>query len=205
MTGRTERVTRLLLRLVRDAVTVLDPVFLALRLRSAADAARARRIADGLGATIDVRATVIHLDGLTLGAGSAIQSGCLVHCGGQDWSHGTGFVRLGERSYVGHNCVIYGAGGVDIAADVLIGPGVLITSQGHHFLDATKPIREQGHSFAAVRIGEGAWIGAGAIVLPGVKIGAGAIVAAGAVVTADVLPMDRVAGVPARSIGQRRE
>ena len=49
------------------------------------------------------------------------------------------------------------------------------------------------------------WIGARATVLPGVEIGDGAIVAAGAVVTEDVNRFEIVGGVPARSIGTRRE
>ena len=43
-----------------------------------------------------------------------------------------------------------------------------------------------------------AWVGAGAIVLPGVKIGAGAIVGAGSVVTKDVKPGEKMVGVPAK-------
>ncbi|PLS17876.1 hypothetical protein CVD28_09285 [Bacillus sp. M6-12] len=42
------------------------------------------------------------------------------------------------------------------------------------------------------------WIGAGAIILPGVKIGNGAIVGAGAVVTKDVPDYSIVIGVPAK-------
>ena len=49
-----------------------------------------------------------------------------------------------------------------------------------------------------ITIGEGAWIGARVVVLPGVTIGAGAVVAAGAIVTKDVAPNTLVAGVPAR-------
>jgi acetyltransferase-like isoleucine patch superfamily enzyme len=49
-----------------------------------------------------------------------------------------------------------------------------------------------------VEIGDGAWIGIGAILLKGVQVGADARVAAGAVVTRDVPPGARVAGNPAR-------
>lgn len=45
-----------------------------------------------------------------------------------------------------------------------------------------------------------AWIGAGSIILPGVTIGEGAVVGAGAVVTKDVPPYTVVVGVPARPI-----
>jgi len=48
-----------------------------------------------------------------------------------------------------------------------------------------------------VVIGEGAMIGAGAVVLPGVEVGEGARVAANSLVTEDVPPRTTVAGVPA--------
>jgi acetyltransferase-like isoleucine patch superfamily enzyme len=47
-------------------------------------------------------------------------------------------------------------------------------------------------------VGEGAFLGAGAVVLPGVTIGARSLVAAGAVVTEDVAVGATVMGVPAR-------
>ena len=52
-------------------------------------------------------------------------------------------------------------------------------------------------------IGNGVWLGANCVVLPGVVIGDGAIVGASAVVTKDVGEMDIVVGVPARKIGSR--
>ena len=52
-----------------------------------------------------------------------------------------------------------------------------------------------------VVIKRNAYIGAGAIILPGVTIGEYSIVAAGAVVTKDVPPRTIVAGVPARVVG----
>jgi acetyltransferase-like isoleucine patch superfamily enzyme len=49
----------------------------------------------------------------------------------------------------------------------------------------------------SVTIGDDAWIGAGAILLPNVTVGERAVVAAGAVVTRDVPPRTVVAGNPA--------
>jgi maltose O-acetyltransferase len=54
-----------------------------------------------------------------------------------------------------------------------------------------------------VVIGDRVWIGYRAIVLPGVSIGEGAVVGAGAVVTKDVEPCAIVAGNPARKVGER--
>jgi acetyltransferase-like isoleucine patch superfamily enzyme len=50
---------------------------------------------------------------------------------------------------------------------------------------------------APLHVGDGAWLGARCILLPGVTIGAGAIVDVGSVVTRDVAPNTRVAGTPA--------
>lgn len=52
-------------------------------------------------------------------------------------------------------------------------------------------------------IGNDVWIGAGASVLRGVRVGDGAVIGAGAIVTKDVEPYSIVAGVPAKRIGQR--
>ena len=55
---------------------------------------------------------------------------------------------------------------------------------------------------APVIIAEDAFIGTGAIILPGVHVGAAAVVAAGAVVVADVAAGEVVGGVPAKPIGR---
>ena len=52
-------------------------------------------------------------------------------------------------------------------------------------------------------IGDGAWIGMRAMLMPGVTIGEGAIIAAGAVVTRNVAPYAVVGGNPAQVIKKR--
>jgi acetyltransferase-like isoleucine patch superfamily enzyme len=56
-----------------------------------------------------------------------------------------------------------------------------------------------------VKIGRGAFIGIGAILLPGVHIGEGSLVGPGSVVTRDVPPYRMVAGNPARIIKSFKE
>lgn len=52
----------------------------------------------------------------------------------------------------------------------------------------------------SVRVGRDAWIGAGAILLPGADVGESAVVGAGSVVTRPVPPRTVAAGVPAKVI-----
>lgn len=62
---------------------------------------------------------------------------------------------------------------------------------------------ERRKQYQTIEIGNDVWIGSNATVLPHVKIGDGAVIGAGAVVTHDVPPYAIVAGVPARIIRYR--
>jgi acetyltransferase-like isoleucine patch superfamily enzyme len=65
--------------------------------------------------------------------------------------------------------------------------------------------RIKGHpaSRGDVIIGHDVWIGEGAVVLSGVRIGNGAVIGASAVVTRDIPPYSVVAGNPARVVKMR--
>lgn len=104
-------------------------------------------------------------------------------------------ITLGTGAYLNAGCVILDSAPVTIGAGVMLGPGVQIYCADHH-RDADK--RAMGMEIARpVALGERAWIGGRAIVMPGVTIGAGAIVGAGSVVTRDVAANLTVAGNPA--------
>lgn len=112
-------------------------------------------------------------------------------------------IQVGDRAWFSRNTLVQGSGGVTIGNDVLFGPGVIVWSSGHRYDAPLGPIRGQDLTFAPVVIEDGAWIGAGSIVLPGVTVGTGAVVGAGSVVTKDVPPMAVVVGNPAQVIQQR--
>ena len=102
--------------------------------------------------------------------------------------------RVGKDVFINFGCTFLDQGGITIEDGVFIGPEAKILTEGHpeqpeirHTLQ-TKP----------VIIRRKAWIGAGAMILPGVTVGENAIVAAGAVVTKNVPDNAIVAGVPAK-------
>jgi acetyltransferase-like isoleucine patch superfamily enzyme len=109
-------------------------------------------------------------------------------------------IWIGRNCFIGESCVIRGQGGVTIADSVLLAPGVQLLAVDHVFSDPSQPVIRQGISARGIAVGEGAWIGGGAVVVDGVRIGARAIVGAGAVVTRNVPPRTVVAGVPARIV-----
>ncbi len=105
-------------------------------------------------------------------------------------------IELGDKVYLNAGCVILDTAPVRIGRSTLLGPGVHIYCAEHH---KDPELRAAGLEIAKpVTIGEGVWIGGGAIILPGVTIGDGAIVGAGSVVTRDVATGATVVGSPAR-------
>lgn len=110
-------------------------------------------------------------------------------------------IHLGERNVINFACLLDGRKfHIRTGNDVSIGPEATILTLGH---DPQSPdFEDRGGD---VTIGNRVWIGYRAIVLPGITIGEGAVVGAGAVVTKDVEPFAIVAGNPARKIGQRSD
>lgn len=125
------------------------------------------------------------------GAASGVQLGCRFLNGRK--------VHLGQRNVINFGCLFDGRKfSIRTGDDVSIGPEAAILTLGH---DPQSPdFADRG---GEVIIGNRVWIGFRAIILPGVKIGDGAVVGAGAVVTKDVEPFAIVAGNPARKIGER--
>jgi acetyltransferase-like isoleucine patch superfamily enzyme len=91
--------------------------------------------------------------------------------------------------------------GLVIGDRASIAQRVLIVLSSHP--NESRLLEQVGAVQGSVSIGDDAWIGAGAIILPNVSIGERAIVGAGAVVTKDVPPGTVVIGNPARVLKSR--
>ena len=111
------------------------------------------------------------------------------------------FIQIGKNVFINHDCTFLDMGGITIEDDVLIGPKVSLITENHP-LD---PANRKALIANPILIKKNAWIGAGAIILPGVTIGENAVVAAGAVVSKNVEDNSIVAGVPAKFIKQLNE
>lgn len=158
---------------------------------------RARGMGIGAKTRIGPAVRVVRPRCVRLGARCEIEHGAFLKCVGDDPS-----LVIGDFVFIGAGAEIDVAQVVAIGAHTLIAPGVFITDHAHNKSRGQR-LDEQGIQSAPVRIGSDVWLGARSIVLAGVTIGDGAIVGAGAVVTKDVPPYAIMAGVPARQIGER--
>ena len=132
----------------------------------------------------------------SIGPGSAINGFCAVFSreGGKG-----GRLTIGRNSHIGDHSTL------DVYDDILIGDDVALGGYNivythDHQRQPDGPAWTGPITSGKVVIEDGAWIGAGAIILPGVTIGRRAVVAAGAVVSKDVASGATVAGVPARPL-----
>ena len=112
-------------------------------------------------------------------------------------------VSIGKYSYVNphstlENCTV--GNYCSISAGVNICPG-----EHDLYAISTHPLfaRDEVPKRAPVVIGHDVLISLNAVILKGVRIGNGAVIGAGAVVTKDVEPYEIVGGVPAKHIGWR--
>ena len=125
---------------------------------------------------------VVILPGAVIGRDGNICSHCFIE----------NKVVVGDRVTV--KCGVQLWDGVTLEDDVFVGPNATFTN------DREPRSRNASATLLPTLVKKGASIGANATILPGLTIGEGAMVGAGAVVTKDVPPRTLVVGNPARVV-----
>ena len=152
-----------------------------------------RRAFGSIGAgTVIVRPHKLQgVERIHLGAGCSVFEGAWLAS-----EPGGGELRIGDRTYMGHDVHLHALDPVTVGSDCVIADGVFVGSSDHDRED-----RHQVHGTGPITIGDRVFLGQRCVVLGGVTIGDGATVGAHAVVTKDVAPGQTVVGIPARPVG----
>ena len=103
-------------------------------------------------------------------------------------------VTIGSGVTVMNGALMMAAGGITIEDKVLIAANVKLITNNHD------PYERDILTCRPILIKEGAWVGAGATILPGVTVGKYAIVGSDSVVTKDIPDYAVAVGIPAKVI-----
>lgn len=134
--------------------------------------------------------------GIEIGRGVFVGRNTILSCKNGD-------IVLGDGANLGFNCEIFSGASVKVGCQVMMAAYSYLVGGGHDAASTEVAPLEQARTAAGITVGDGAWIGAGALVLDGLTVGEQSIVGAGAVVTRDVEAYAVVAGVPARMVRSR--
>ena len=108
-------------------------------------------------------------------------------------------LSLGDEASIGEWALIYNLGPVTIGDRATISHRAHLCAGSHDYRDPTLPLLRP-----PIEIGAQAWVCADAFIGPNVRVGEGAVVGAAAVVMRDVPPWQIVVGNPARPVKMRR-
>jgi len=120
-------------------------------------------------------------------------------------SERTPCLSIGDDTNIEQNVHIACHNRVRIGSKVSITANCSIVDVTHPFADVAEAQKIGGRiqdDDAFVEIGDGAFIGIGAVILPNVRIGQGAVIGANSVVTRDIPPYCTAAGAPAAVLRQ---
>ena|ERR1700744_2608895 len=135
------------------------------------------------------RTALLRRSGLKIGNEVAVYDGIFF---------GSEKCEIGDGTFISVNCFIDGSDWVRIGRNVSIASGVQIITGSHVIGDKTKRAAAQTNS--PVFIGDGCWLGAACVILPGVSVAPGCVIGAGAVVTKSTHENGLYVGSPARKL-----
>ena len=136
-----------------------------------------------------IRKAILRLCGIKVGRGVTLFSQIFF---------GSSKCEIGDDCFISVQCFIDGSDSVKIGKNVYLAMGVKLITSSHEFGRSRQ--RAGPGAKAPITIGDGCWLGASSLVLPGVEIASGCIIGAGAVVVRNTSPNGLYVGVPAKRV-----
>ena len=119
-------------------------------------------------------------------------------------SGSTGYINVGEYTYIGTGTTLFGHKGLEIGHSCLLAQNITIVPFSHIHADPNDYICRQGGHCEKVTIGPDVYIGMGVCVLWSGNIGQGSVIGAGSVVVKPIPEYSVAVGVPAKVIKSRK-
>jgi acetyltransferase-like isoleucine patch superfamily enzyme len=141
---------------------------------------------------------------LKVGKGVVLQRRALLHCGGKAWCGYRGGISLADHVVVGPNCILYGAGHIDVGEYTHFGPGAMVMAQAGDPDSMERQTTEPGRANDPVTIGKGVWVGAGAVILGNTVLGDNCVVGPNSVLSGHYEAGTTLIGNPARAVRRRQ-
>lgn len=110
---------------------------------------------------------------------------------------------IADGTFIGEGTIIDANYEVSIGTDTLIGPNCMVIDSNHVCSNFDRPVSDQGQEYGSVRIGNGCWLGAHVVILPGVTVGDYTVVGANSTVTHSIPSHSVAVGSPARVTRKR--
>lgn len=119
---------------------------------------------------------------------------------------GTGMIKIGDNVAIEQNVHITSMEEpLYIGSDVTIAANVYISNLDHKYADVSKSVMDQGYVLNTTRIGDGCFIGYGAVIQAGTILGKHCVVGSNAVVRGKFPDYSVIVGVPAKALKKYNE
>lgn len=148
-------------------------------------------VASGVICHRRVRNTIYRWYGIEQSQDCEIKSGCYI-------GNGKGVLKIGRGTFINYNCWFDLGNNITIGKNCNIAMNVTFLNSTHEVGSSEK--RAGKYTPMPITVGDGCWIGANSLIMPGVTIGNGVIIAAGSVVTKSCNNNCLYGGIPAQKI-----
>lgn len=136
--------------------------------------------------------------GISIGDGVFIGRNTILSCKNGD-------IIIDDHANIGFNCEIFSGSRVRLGKNTLIAAYTYFVGGDHRYDRTDIPVLYQERVSRGIEVNDNVWLGAHVVIADGARVGKDAIIGAGAVVIGEIPPFHVAAGIPAKSLRDRRD